>query len=195
MRNSFVENEDSLSPADWVRGKLRNLAEIDQCVMNYCIEHGCFASGGKLPEKQEALAFKDEVLASNTDELRSILQSCDQQMLLQLGKATISYVWLIAQHADHDCEFQAHALEIMHALHKEGACLPSDYAYLHDRVAMNSGRPQRYGTQFTRDTQLYPVEDPQGLDERRRSVGLESIAEYTEVMKRYQASFAVPDGP
>lgn len=163
--------------------------------MNYCIDHGCFAEGGKLLEKQETLAFKDEVLSSNTDELRSILASCDKQMLLQLGQTTISHVWLIAQHADHDHDFQAHALETLHALHKEGGCAPADYAYLHDRVAMNSGRPQRYGTQFTIDGQLYAVEDPHGLDERRKSVGLESIAEYTEVMKRYQASFAVPGGP
>lgn len=55
-------------------------------------------------------------------------------------------------------------------------------AYLPDRVAMNEGRPQIYGTQIgdVEDGEgiPWPIRDPERLDERRASVGLEPFAEY-----------------
>jgi hypothetical protein len=52
---------------------------------------------------------------------------------------------------------------------------------LEDRVRMFEGRPQLYGTQLEPDDEgrprPYPIEDPEGVDERRRAVGLEPLAE------------------
>lgn len=54
-------------------------------------------------------------------------------------------------------------------------------AYLTDRVAMNEGRPQIYGTQISdvKDGEgvPWPIADPQQLDARRASVGLPPFAE------------------
>lgn len=57
-----------------------------------------------------------------------------------------------------------------------------NYAYLYDRVAINSGEKQRYGTQFERDAEgkLTPkeIENEGEVDERRKEKGLESLSEH-----------------
>ncbi|HEU4533560.1 MAG TPA: DUF6624 domain-containing protein, partial [Polyangiaceae bacterium] len=54
-------------------------------------------------------------------------------------------------------------------------------AMLEDRVRVHSGLPQRYGTQVDWDADgvLSPreIEDPEGVEARRRAVGLPPLAE------------------
>jgi hypothetical protein len=50
-----------------------------------------------------------------------------------------------------------------------------------DRVLMYRGEPQIYGTQYrTQDgvTKLWPVQDPEDLDNRRAALGLGPQREY-----------------
>lgn len=57
---------------------------------------------------------------------------------------------------------------------------PAHIAYLEDRVLMRNNKPQIYGTQFQgmgQDMHVYPIQDPDRVDERRASVGLCSFAE------------------
>ena len=56
-----------------------------------------------------------------------------------------------------------------------------DPAYLMDRVLMYRGEPQIYGTQYrTQDgvPKLWPVQDPENLDDRRAALGLGPQSEY-----------------
>lgn len=90
--------------------------------------------------------------------------------------------WLIAQHADHDVALQRHWLDLMTEAAKADQADPLEVAYLHDRVAVNAGEPQRYGTQIRcRDgvpAPATPIEDEPGVDDRRRAVGLDALADY-----------------
>jgi hypothetical protein len=57
-------------------------------------------------------------------------------------------------------------------------------AYLSDRVAIRKQGFQIYGTQVEMVdgiTQVLPVKDPDQLDERRATVGFESIEEYLKL--------------
>ena len=93
--------------------------------------------------------------------------------------------WLLVQHADRDVAFQAEVLSMLEPLSAVGETDPKSYAYLYDRVAVNSQRPQRYGTQgrCTAAGTWEPreVEAPEQLDERRAAVGLPPEAEYIAV--------------
>lgn len=96
-----------------------------------------------------------------------------------VGEDGASAAWILAQHADLDLAFQKQCLELMAPLVASGEVDGINYAYLHDRIAIAEGRPQRYGTQFSGDTnEPLPVEDAARLDELRASVGLSSIAVY-----------------
>lgn len=64
---------------------------------------------------------------------------------------------------------------------------PTDLAYLEDRVRVNAGRAQRYGTRYGMTSSGFgsrPIEDPDGLHDRRAQVGLPPVAEDEAEMRR-----------
>ena len=98
------------------------------------------------------------------------------------GKAADEAAWLIAEHADADPDVQLLALDRMGQRVIDHQSDPGAFAYLWDRVALNTGRPQRYGTQMHCIGAAWglvsPVEDVAKLDERRGWVGLGPEAEF-----------------
>ena len=94
--------------------------------------------------------------------------------------------WLIAQHADFDVKLQAHFLKLLRASVSKKKAPASHLAYLADRVRVNHGRPQLYGTQFRTNKRgkltLWKVVNRKQLDIRRKHIGLEPIALYRKRM-------------
>jgi hypothetical protein len=77
----------------------------------------------------------------------------------------------------------------------KGEVSGTDLAYLTDRVLVADGKKQRYGTQFHRvDGKLVPqpIEDEAAVDDRRKAVGMGTLAEYR---KQMEAVYARPAGP
>jgi Family of unknown function (DUF6624) len=93
--------------------------------------------------------------------------------------------WLLVQHAD--ASFMTQCLPLMENAVSRGEASAKDYAYLLDRVRMKQGKPQVYGTQFTSGGDgklvLHPIEDAEHVDERRRAIGLPSMAEYEKKIR------------
>lgn len=99
--------------------------------------------------------------------------------------------WLIVQHAIASPVLQRRALgalETAAAQNQVPACQP---VMLEDRIRTLEGRPQRYGTQFDWDEtgvlNPLPIEDPDGLDARRRAVGLAPLEEAIRQRRRETA--------
>ena len=95
--------------------------------------------------------------------------------------------WLLAQHADRKPAVQRMFLEKLREAVARGDAARKDLAYLEDRVRVNAGRPQLYGTQYGVTEAGFgprPIEDPGGLDERRAAVGLQPMADYDAEMRR-----------
>ena len=92
-----------------------------------------------------------------------------------------------------DADLQHRALEHLEIAVDNGDADPLHYACLLDRVRMAEGRPQVFGSQFVsagdESVAPWPIEDPVGLDERRRRVGLEPLATQ---MRRMQAELRTP---
>jgi Family of unknown function (DUF6624) len=66
-------------------------------------------------------------------------------------------------------------------LFRPGEADARHHAYLTDRVLLAEGSQQLYGTQFLAaggSWQLRPLADPDRVDDRRRQVGLEPLANY-----------------
>ena len=98
-----------------------------------------------------------------------------------VGDDGATAAWLIAQHSDLDVEFQERALELLRQAVDDGEADPTELAYLEDRVALNRGRPQTYGTQIACvDGRAEPAElaDPDRVEELREEVGLQPLREY-----------------
>lgn len=121
---------------------------------------------------------------SDSNNLARIQILLDQKGWLapeQVGFMGSQTIFLVIQHAK--LAVQQKYLPMMRAAVKKGSALPNDLALLEDRVAMREGKNQIYGSQITTDKEtkkyfLYPVIDPDHLDDRRATVGLEPIANY-----------------
>jgi hypothetical protein len=93
--------------------------------------------------------------------------------------------WLLVQHADHNPAFQTDCLEKMIAAGPDEVD-QQNLAYLTDRVRVNTGQPQLYGTQFWIDDNGVfgprPMENAGRIDEYRTAVGLGPFEEYRQRM-------------
>jgi hypothetical protein len=131
----------------------------------------------------ESEANGDESRAAR---LREIIDEHGWPTFDLVGREGARAAWLIAQHADFDVEFQAEALDLMRAALEADQADATEVAYLEDRVAVNRGQPQRYGTQVRcrggRPEPATPIVDAPTVDARRAQVGLEPLADYDEAL-------------
>ena len=92
-----------------------------------------------------------------------------------------STLFLVLQHAD--LSTRQKYLPLFKEAVTRGAAEASDLAFLEDRIAIQQGRCQIYGSQIRYHEKsgkyyIVPLADPENVDDRRSKVGLESLAEY-----------------
>ncbi|MDQ0464348.1 hypothetical protein QO010_002129 [Caulobacter ginsengisoli] len=95
------------------------------------------------------------------------------------GEDAARAAWLITVHAVNDRRLMREAASRMAPLVATGEIEPAWYASVVDRLAVLEGRPQRFGTQPVCRAGVWTVgevEDPAGLEARRASLGLRSMA-------------------
>ncbi len=121
---------------------------------------------------------------SNRIRLNEIITSYGFPTRKLVGKDAMYGIFLMIQHSDADKEWQQSQLVNIEQAVKDGDMMGSNYAYLYDRIKVNSGQKQRYGTQFAnvdpinRVVEIAETEDPENLDERRMAMGIMPIEMY-----------------
>jgi hypothetical protein len=99
------------------------------------------------------------------------------------GKDAAHMFWLLVQHQD--AELQRRLLPEMEREVSGREASRADYALLYDRVMIAEGKLQRWGSQtkcVDGKAVLDPVEDPSGLDERRRALFMQPVDQYLGVI-------------
>lgn len=99
----------------------------------------------------------------------------------KIGEKANSAFFLVIQHADAGARKKY--APMMKAAVTQGKADPRDLALLEDRMAVDDGKPQIYGSQLTFDQatntyKLYPLSDPDNVDKRRAEIGLGTLAAY-----------------
>jgi hypothetical protein len=116
----------------------------------------------------------------NCRRLRAIVSEIGWPTTSKVGAQAEHMAWLLVQHAE--LEFQKECFALMAREPADEVCA-RHLAYLEDRIRVREGLPQRYGTQLQKSDggwEPLPTLDPEGLDARRRAVGLEPIGEYLD---------------
>lgn len=98
-----------------------------------------------------------------------------------IGRSANGALFLVIQHAE--LETQEKYLPMLREAVKKGDAAPADLALLEDRVAMGLGKKQIYGSQMGIDQEtgeyyVFPIEDPDNVNQRRAEVGLGPIEDY-----------------
>jgi hypothetical protein len=135
---------------------------------------------GALSDDFAAQLAHRRVTVRNGDRLTDIIDEHGWPTAELVGQEPARRAWLIAQHADRQLHLQRRALALMTEAARAGKADPTQVAMLHDRLLVNEGRPQIYGTQIAGLVNGAPVpwpcEDPAHMDQRRAEVGLDPFA-------------------
>ncbi len=167
----------------------------------------------RLSEELEAVGQKDQQIRSKLiEEGKKFQETGDKSRLnaivkekLAIDKANQAFVSRILNHIgwpkgltddasyaiflviDHaGLEYQKKYLDLVKSQSDIKAIAAGDYANLVDKILMKSGKRQEYGTQtvrFNGETHLWPVSEPDSLNQRRAEVGLEPIEDYFFVVE------------
>ncbi len=119
--------------------------------------------------------------ANSTRFMKALLAEYDWIDIHRFGPKVSMAAWLMVQHADNHVELQKLALSRMELYLDNGGVDKGNYAFLWDRVAVNTGKKQRYGTQPTWECTpegnltLQPLENPEGVNKRRAAMGLDTV--------------------
>jgi len=161
--------------------ELKKMAKIDQ-IAAY-IPQGEY----KKMSTEEWKSFKDSVFTTHQKRLKQIFEKYGFVGFDLAGEDGSSNFWLMVQHSDHNPSFQKEVLEKMKLEVDKGNAASEEYGLLVDRVRLNTGGKQVYGTQvaYNMETgQAYPksLEDSLHVNERRKSIGLNTLEEYLNSM-------------
>jgi len=191
--SSAQEVGDEKEPT--LRAELVRLVKEDQEIRGefakYKKQHGLFVDDKTLNEKLNS----DEALKKGFLDIANRMTKRDADNLLRMKEIIAKYgwtgkslvgtdgataAWLLVQHSDRDVAFQRLAMEQMKKL---PACEVENthLAYLTDRVLLNEGKKQLYGTMLRREEGKMvpkPLEDEVNVDKRRADLGLLPLAEY-----------------
>ena len=129
-------------------------------------------------------SWDDTVDAKHTERMKQIVAEIGWPTVSKVGVDGASNAWLLVQHADHDADFQEQCLKLMKEAPADEVNI-TDIAYLTDRVCVNRGRGQLYGTQFTQEDGKHiprTIEDEANIDARRAEVGMGPLSEQIELM-------------
>ncbi len=99
----------------------------------------------------------------------------------KVGVDGTAAAWVLVQHADTDAAFQQQVLERLVPMVESGEVSAREFSLLVDRVLVNTGRPQRYGSQLAGVSSRWqpkPMEAPEQVDQRRAELGLMPLADY-----------------
>jgi hypothetical protein len=123
----------------------------------------------------------------NLEVVVNILNKCDLSGKEHNQDFNPHYViWLVIQHSN--LHYQKKYLSMINEFAKNDLIKWENYCMTYDRIKLLEKTPQLYGTQLiiTNDGihQLYEVEDINGLDNRRKKMGLIPIDEYLKKFEK-----------
>lgn len=125
----------------------------------------------------------------NTAKLVSLVKECGWPRPKIHGEKAADHAWLLAQHADMNQSAQRMFLKHLRKAVDDGYSPAYTYAFLADRVALNEGKPQRYGTQVENKTQcdlvIVPLDDPIKADARRKTIGWPPLKDYVILLTEH----------
>lgn len=126
--------------------------------------------------------------AENKDKLQEIFTKYGFPTKKMVGEDAMRGIFILIQHADNDIDWQKSQLPQIKKAVKDGDMDGQSYAYLYDRIRVNSGQKQLYGTQFVKVDpinkviELAATEDLGNLDKRRMEIGMMPIETYKTFM-------------
>ncbi len=170
-----------------LRAELERIHDLDQRDRENV---GSYPSGAQKDSVIAHMALQDSL---DLVRVAAIIDSTGWLGEKEIGHIANQALFLVIQHADAKPELQAKYLPLMRDAVADGNARSYELALLEDRVAVNHGRPQIYGSQIGwKDGKGFvkPMDDEEHVNERRKAVGLEPLEKYAE---RFGINWSPPE--
>ncbi|AVQ04419.1 hypothetical protein B7G68_11035 [Caulobacter segnis] len=137
------------------------------------------------PEEMNAArkAMWDPVEEADAENEKALLAMAPPEgwfLKSRYGDKAAKAAFMIVQHSN--LELWRRFVPVLEPLVAKGEVDGQNYGLMYDRLALNEGRPQRYGSQVVCEAGKWApdrLEDPETVDERRKAMGFpQSMAEY-----------------
>lgn len=143
------------------------------------IDEFIFKYGDNSPELRFLYSKIEEKDIINTHKVSKIIDKYGWLGIDEIGSEGNTTLFLVIQHSNQST--QEKYLPILKDAVKNKKADPSQLALLEDRLSIEKGGKQVYGSQIggtKGNYYLFPLEDPDNVDKRRLEVGLSPLAEY-----------------
>lgn len=142
-------------------------------------------TGGDLDQKMDQ---------NNLKYIVQIIDKCGMPTLETAGKKGMTAIWLVIQHSSR--ETRTRYFPMLLEASKNGDLERQDIALMQDRMLMDAGKPQLYGSQVVMENgvnyELYDLKEPEKVDQRRAIMGMGPLADY---LNHFNIEFNVPQEP
>ena len=188
------KRQAALPPPAGIRDRLERLFDLDQAGRSAMQTIDLSV----LSEEDQDVAIKDiadEITRHDIADQAALKKMLPKQGWFkksEIGDKAETAAFLIVQHAVNNPALMHSTLSKIEAAVKQGEADGGQFALMYDRIALEfDHKPQRYGSQVQCMEGKWTapeLEDPEHVDERRRSVGLSSEADYLESFKSWPCS-------
>ncbi|MFB7955695.1 DUF4135 domain-containing protein [Streptomyces sp. NPDC056045] len=167
------------SPAGEIRRRLLRLDRLDGALRMP------WAEGGMVDDdaEQRLRTLTD----AGIDWLSGVVADHGWPGRTMVGAAAAGAASRLVQHARDHLDFRRHCLELMRRAAAGGDLPWREVASLTDELCIADGLPQVYGTKFepvNGELVPYRIGEPDDVDRRRASMGMEPLAEYAERIRQ-----------
>lgn len=168
----FSQNDDS---KELLEKKLSEMYTIDQSIRKDLGEiNAKYAGKPELKQKMDSIISL--MLKTDAENQQFISNLLDKEGWPSgLSFEGNMAIFMIIQHAGAD--YMNKYASIVEKEYLKGTIVPSLYAIFKDRILMYADKPQIYGSQ-TVNGYVWPIEDPENVDERREKMDLPPMGEY-----------------
>ena len=140
--------------------------------------------------KEEAIEYALKLDETDSTNLASVSRILDTYGWPSgLSDAANKAIFLVIDHSD--LKTMNKYIGLFRDAVEKGYLSMNDLVTMEDRMLMNAGKPQKYGTQAYSLVEngktviyIWPVEEPDKLDALRKSVGLIPIEDYLEIVRQ-----------
>ncbi len=136
----------------------------------------------ELKDCKRMIHEKDSINSSRVESIINMYDWLGAKVIGYQGDKTLA---IVIQHSR--LSVQKKYLPILRDAVKNGNALPEDLVFLEDRIEIQLGRKQKYGSQVINQDHktlqyfVEPIESPNNIDKIRAEVGLPKLSEYLKM--------------
>ncbi len=150
-----------------------DIIEVD-CSKKREILSEVYESDRRIRKSNELIKYAKED-HRNQELVISIIEKCGMPTLNEVTQKHMTAIWVGLQHTNE--KYRKKYFPMVEKAVENGDLYKEQYALMKDRILMEEGKPQIYGSQI-KDDKLYKLENPETVNERRKKMGMGTIEDY-----------------